>query len=557
MNGILQRNLLALSASDPDLADRVSKARPDPAVLLETARSGAPVPVLRRESGALALHSRMDPEREADRLAEAYPGGGFIVFLGLGAGYGIRPFLERPATGGVLVVEYSLGLLRAVLELFDLAPVLSDRRVRLLADPDEATLERAIFEAYIPILTGDLATVPLRARVDADPDLFSEAVEAVRRVISRVSDDYSVQAFFGRRWFSNTVRNLYAAEKPVRPMPPIREAVVTAAGPSLDDLIPDLERMRRDRFLIATDTSLGALLARDIRPDAVVSIDCQHISYYHFLTPVPGEVPLVLDLASPPSVARRARRIHFFSSGHPFCRFVSAHFRPFPSLDTSGGNVTHAAVSLAETLGARRIFLYGADFSYPQGASYARGTYIHRYFRIRSSRKTPQEGLFASFLYRNLQVDRERDPDGTFRYVTKPLQAYRQRLEGFAATLSAELVPVRGRGVEIRVPAAYSGVRPEPSRLSLFAPGRASCSAREFLETYRDGLAGLPELAPPSILTLRGLPPERQDLWTTLLPAAAALRRGLGETQIPARELMERTRTWALEIVSAELEAGR
>ncbi len=556
MNGILQRNLLALSASDPGLADRISKARTDPDITLETARTGAPIPVLRREAGNIALHSRMDPEREASRLAAAYPGGGFIVFLGLGAGYGMKPFLDRPTTGGVLVVEYSLDILRAILEKFDLAPLLSDRRVRLLVDPDEPTLERAIFEAYIPILNGDLAAVPLRSRVDADPARFSEAVEAVRRVISRVSDDYSVQAFFGRRWFSNTIRNLYAAEKTVRPLTPIREAIVTAAGPSLDDLAPDLEKARAGKYLIATDTSMGALLARRIIPDAVVSIDCQHISYYHFLTPVPGEVPLVLDLASPPSVARRARRVHFFSSGHPFCRFVSSHFRPFPSLDTSGGNVTHAAVSLADALGARRIFLYGADFSYPAGACYARGTYIHRYFRIRSGRMSPQEGLFASFLYRNLQVDREIDPDGSFRYVTKPLQAYRQRLEGFASTLEAELVPVRGTGVAIRVPRPAQGSPGPSSRLTLFAPGRATCSAREFMEAYRDGLAGLPTLTPPSALRFRNLSPEEQDLWTTLLPAAAALRRGMGETQTAPQELMERTRAWALEIVSSELDAG-
>ncbi len=556
MNGFLQRNLLAVSATDPALADRISKSPADPDVRRELARTGAPVPVLTRESGPLALHSRMDPEREAERLAAAYPGGGYIVFLGLGAGYGIRPFLDRPATGGILVVEYSLGLLRAIFEGFDLAPLLSDRRVRLLVDPDEATLERTIFEAFIPILTGDLSAVPLRSRVDADPGRFSEAVEAVRRVISRVSDDYSVQAFFGRRWFSNTVRNLYASEKTVRPLAPIREAVVTAAGPSLDDLAPELESARKGRYLIATDTSMGALLARGILPDAVVSIDCQHISYYHFLNPVPGEVPLVLDLASPPSVARRARRVHFFSSGHPFCRFVSAHFRPFPSLDTSGGNVTHAAVSLADTLGARRIFLYGADFSYPLGASYARGTYIHRYFRLRSNRQFPQEGLFASFLYRNLQVDRELDPDGSFRYVTKPLQAYRRRLEAFAASLSAELVPVRGSGVEIRVSRPERSASDKPSRLNVFSAGRATCSAREFMESYRDGLSGLPKLSQPSILSLRGLTPEQQDLWTTLLPAAAALRRGLGETQVASPELMERTRLWALEIVSAELDAG-
>ncbi len=556
MNGTLQRNLLAISATDPELAARISKAVRDPSVRRESARTGDPIPLLRGPAGDLALHSRVDPIREAERLAAAYPSGGFIVFLGLGAGYGIRPFLDRPTTGGVLVVEYSLGLLRAILEEFDLAPVLSDRRVRLLADPDEPTLERAIFEAYIPILTGDLAAVPLRARVDSDPGNFSEAVDAVRRVISRVSDDYSVQAFFGRRWFSNTVRNLYATETSVRPLAPVQEAIVTAAGPSLDGLAQELEKTRKGRYLIATDTSMGALLARGIVPDAVVSIDCQHISYYHFLNPVPEGVPLVLDLASPPSVSRRARRVHFFSSGHPFCRFVSAHFRPFPSLDTSGGNVTHAAVSLADTLGARRIFLYGADFSYPRGASYARGTYIHRYFRLRAGRKSPQEGLFASFLYRNLQVDRESDPDGTFRYVTKPLQAYRQRLEAFAATLSGELIPVRGSGVEIRVPRIASGSVDSSRRLSLFAPGRATCTAREFLESYRDGLASLPELSAPSILSLRNLPPEKQDLWTTLLPAAAALRKGLGDERILQPELMERTRAWALEIVSAELDAG-
>ena len=505
MNALLQRNLLALSVFDPKLAARIAEAKADPSLSLELSRSGAPVPILARASGSFALHSRMDPEREAVRLASASPGGGFLVFLGMGAGYGIRPFLDRPTLGGALIVEYSIRLVRAILELFDLAPILSDGRVRLLVDPDEVSLERALFEAYIPILTGDLSAVALRSRVDADPAPFAEAAEAVRRVISRISDDYSVQAFFGRRWFSNTVRNLYAAEQAVRPLPPVREAIVTAAGPSLDDQAADLERSRAGKFLIATDTSMGALLARGIVPDAVISIDCQHISYYHFLTPVPGGVPLILDLASPASIARRAQRVHFFSSGHPLCRYISAHFRPFPQLDTSGGNVTQAAVSLAEALGAQRILLYGADYSYPSGESYARGTYIHRYFRLRSGRKTPLESLFSSFLYKNLHVDREIDGAGSIRYITKPLQSYRLRLEAFASTLSARLEPVRGRGVEIRI-APSSQPRPQAgNRLSLFAPGRPSCTAREFLEGYRDGLFRLPTLSAPSTLHLRRL----------------------------------------------------
>jgi hypothetical protein len=554
MNGRLERNLLALSGSSPELAAKIAAASPNRALFVEASRSGLPVPMVHRETGSVALHSRMDPLREAERIAAAYPGGGFFVFLGLGAGYGLQPFLNRPEVSGALVVEYSLGLMRAILEEFDLAPVLSDGRVKLLVDPSAEDLERALLEAYIPILNGDLAAVPLRGRVDMDSALFAQSADTVRRVLSRISDDYSVQAFFGKRWFSNTIRNLFAAEKTVRPISPARETIVTAAGPSLDLLAPELERARKGRFLIATDTSMGALLARGIRPDAVVSIDCQHISYYHFLTPVPSGVPLVVDLASPPSVVRRADRVHFFSSGHPLCRYVSSHFRPFPSLDTSGGNVTHAAVSLAETLGASRILLYGADFSYPLGASYARGTYIHRYFRIRSTRCSPLESQFSSFLYRNLQVDREEDADGTFRYVTKPLQAYRRRLEAFASTLSAHLEPVRGNGVEIHIETPAKPTPRGASSFTLFAPGRASCTALEFLEGYRDGLASLPELDPPSSLHLRRLAPGDQDIWTTLLPTAAALRRGFGDRSISPSDLMEKTRAWALDIVSSELD---
>jgi hypothetical protein len=69
----------------------------------------------------------------------------------MGAGYGIRPFLNRPSLGGALVIEYSVQLMRATLERFDLAPILSDGRIRLLIDPDEASLSKALLESYVPI----------------------------------------------------------------------------------------------------------------------------------------------------------------------------------------------------------------------------------------------------------------------------------------------------------------------------------------------------------------------------------------------------------------------
>ena len=158
--------------------------------------------------------------------------------------------------------------------------------------------------------------------------------------------------------------------------------------------LPRIRELRDSGTLIATDTSLPYLLEVDIAPDLVISIDCQQITYHHFLSGYPGGIPLVLDLASPSGITRVSRNTVFFSSGHPFSQYVSSNWRHFPRIDISGGNVSHAAVSLADTLGADEIHLFGTDFSFPNGKSYARGTYIYPYFMERDSRTAPLEARF-------------------------------------------------------------------------------------------------------------------------------------------------------------------
>ncbi len=561
---IFRRNLLALSSRDPILAERLDAAAPDPRLALKSARSGDPVPVYRIGEREAAFHSLMDPRREAERLAAAHKAGGFIVALGLGAGYGLAPYLASPATTSIIAIEYSAPLLRATLESFDLSEFFLDPRFSLVLDPSPEELEARLLEAYVPPLAGDLRSVPLRGRVALDSEPFARAADSVRSVLERISDDYSVQAFFGKLWFRNAARNIFAAERPSSPLAPIRRAIVTAAGPSLEDAFAAIERERAEGArLIATDTSLPALLGAGIVPDAVVSIDCQAISYYHFMKGLPAGTPLVLDLASPNRLARLKENARFFSSGHPFCAYISSHFRRFPALDTSGGNVTHAALSLAEALGAESALLVGADFSYPEGKSYARGTYIYDYFALRAGRLSPTESHFAGFVFRNASVFRERDRDASgreyVRFVTKPLVAYREHLERFALHSALEVRPLRGRGVELRIPA---GRARRPRERTVFAPGPAAMSAEAFLERYAAELRALPSPAEPLSAYLRALSPRERDLWTTLLPSASALQRTARETahDIGTRgspaELLAATRAWACSEIEEALETA-
>jgi hypothetical protein len=518
----------------------------------------------------------MDPRREGERLIaaalcvpdaspqstdgkRARSAEGYLVLLGLGGGYYAQAALERQDIHRLLVVDYDIHGIAELLASKEYINIFQDSRFHLLVDPDPEILEAFILETYQPALYGGVRAIPLRTRTELDSLNFGRAGEAVKNAIDRLAGDYSVQAYFGTRWFSNIIRNLFRAEKPERPLPPVRRAAICAAGPSLDIQISRLEESRESRFVIAVDTALPALLYRGIKPDAVVSIDCQHISCCHFMAGLPRDIPLFLDLASPPLLASLTGNPRFFSGGHPLTRYISRYWRFFPGIDTSGVNVTYAALSLAEYLGAEEIDLYGADFSYPLGRTYARGTYIHPYFEVRQTRLNPQEAQASAFLYRTSLTKKEGDngskSGGSWYYVTPLLQSYRENLEVKARSVNAVLTAIPGLGAPVSFPK-----RPPKRRehLRLFATGLAAgkttLKAGEFLENYRAGIAALPRPGQNITAFLRELTEQESLILTTLLPACAAMQRRHSELTAP--QTLEAVREYSLKELNAVLNSG-
>ncbi|MDR2136446.1 MAG: DUF115 domain-containing protein [Treponema sp.] len=580
---IFEGNIGALRLRDRELADRLSALRPDFSApscyrFLE-ARTGDPVPALigAGQGTARPLHSLVDPRREGERLIAALEGEDFLIFLGLGGAYQVEAALNRPETDRVIVVEFGLRGCAELLGLRDLRGLIADRRVLLLADPPPGSLERLIPDLYLPALSHAVRALPLRPRVEAAAEFgaakFGAAAAEIRAAIGRISADYSVQAHFGIRMFENTLRNLLRAGSAAPPLPRIRRAAVCAAGPSLDSQIPRIaeavEGVRRRAggteeapFLIAADTSLPALLSAGLEPDAVVSIDCQHIGYRHFMPPpnsprsALSRIPLFHDLASPPSLASLAARPVFFSAGHPLGAYAAARWRPFPHIDGSGGNVTHAAVSLAETLGAAEIELYGADFSYPLGRTYARGTYIFPYFEARQSRLEPLEALFSRFLYRS-RLEKKSPAGGPWYYETETLARYRAALEASGGRLAARLIPAPGLGAPIAPETRFSRsarpARAESANGRVINSDTHAPPAREFLARYREQIRSLRAPGSSAGACLAGLGYEGRQILATLLPLAAAIRRK--EPEQGAAGIVERARDYAAAAIDRVLAA--
>jgi hypothetical protein len=561
---VFQRNLQALSARNPDLCVRLSvaKNRATRYRLLES-KSGELVPALIDASGAVRpLHSTIDPRREAQRLISSLKNengaldSGFLVFLGLGAGFSVEYALQSDEVVTVAIIDFDIEGIAELLCLRDYAKLFKDPRLCLLIDPSPEQIESFILEHYLPSFSGGIRTLPLRPRTEEDAPRFNAAAAAIQGAVGKVSADYSVQAYFGTRWFSNIIRNFRVVETQggIASLlgfdfeKGIEELAICAAGPSLDIQIDELaEKKQKGLFIIASDTSLPALLGRGLKPDAIVSIDCQHISYYHFIGAQCRDIPLFLDIASPPFLSGFSTKPFFMSGGHPLARYISQHWQPIPLLDTSGGNVTYACLSLAETLGARRVYVYGADFSYPKGKVYARGTYIYPFFEKKQNRLESLEALFSAFLYRSPFVPPEDcvSRNVNFYYETAPLRSYRKNFEEKAATMNAEVFPKHGMGATIQInKAGARQAKGGAAITSLFAPDKARIPADEFLEQYKKSITSLPVFSarPGSWLQKLGLT-EKQVL-STLLPQAAAIKRRYPE--LDTSEVIETTKQYCV-----------
>ena len=553
-----ERNLLALSQRHPELCSKLSEAETTHGrYKFIDSRNGSIIPAwVDQQKTAHPLHSIMDPEREAKRLITSMKSEGFLILLGLGGGYYAEAALEQDSVVMVVVVEYDINSLAELLCHRDYARFFGNPRFRLLVDASCEELEQYILDIYQPVLSGGISVIPLRSRTCFETSLFSRAGNSINSAIRKISADYSVQAHFGRRWFSNIIRNLKQAKEFQEVLPPVRKIAISAAGPSLSCQIETLAKKRRELFLIATDTSLPCLLNAGMEPDAVISIDCQHISYYHFMNAMPDNTRLFLDLASPPLLYSRAKRHQFFSGGHPLTRYVSRVCRTMPEIDTSGGNVTHAAVSLAEQLGAREIELYGADFSYPQGVFYAKGTYIYSYFAGRQNRFTPMEAQASAFLFRTpLQKKNLASHDNvpaSWYYETKTLEFYREKLEEKISCMRAAIIPVRGLGAPITLQPLKNQTSDTERNLKLFSCGKAAMTADEFLSSYRSDIESLPLPEKNSTEYIFQLKNEAQAVFATILPAAAAIKRQ--NPLLTFQELLAETKRYCIKEIDSVLQ---
>jgi len=310
-----------------------------------------------------------------DRHFSGYIRGNFfpsLVFLGAGLGYHIDWLSRQAEIVNGIIIEREPEKFAVSLYTVDWHAIGSrfSRRGRSLtfAVGKAETLEeiRGLVAHY---MTKDVPFYPFFSTYYnhlADVDVARGVLETAKdlSVVSANWLDYDNELVR----LKNTLHNYesgarYIAKAPNREIE--KPVVIVGSGPSIDQRISDLKKIRDKVTVISAGTGLRGLLAEGIIPDFQMELDPGHI-VYQFHSEIDRELLKKITLLAVNEVNPKVPGL--FKEVIYFLKFDNA-FPYLMGLEKSGFSgchptVTNAALAIAHSLGVSEIYLFGTDYGF-------------------------------------------------------------------------------------------------------------------------------------------------------------------------------------------------
>lgn len=202
---------------------------------------------------------------------------------------------------------------------------------------------------------------------------YSRLYTAMHRAISKATEQRMTEVSTGlnREIFSKMqFRNAVDSIEPLRINSKIgqgKTAVVLGGGPSLDLHLDWIKQHRENLFLIAVSRIANKLLKEELKPDLVVSVDPQDVSYEVSKQGVLWtDVPLAYNYHVSAKLLQQWQGPTFYMGRRLPWHSEEQEKNCVPAC---GPTVSHAAVIIATHLGFSQILMTGVDLCFSASAS--------------------------------------------------------------------------------------------------------------------------------------------------------------------------------------------
>jgi len=351
----------------PRLSDSLMKAG-DSGDL--SAPSHTPQPTL--VINGIHLSSGYDQVAEAELQASLVPEGSHCAWVyGVGSGQVPRVLLSWREMENMVVVIMNSAVALQSFRYFDHSDWLSDPRVELVLaeDQDDINFPFATIPSCLQLACDEAARLRDLVFLELSTPFIQaahqtkkeEMTHRLRQNMRYIESDGDVAELFGTRK-GETI-------------------VVAAAGSTLASHYQWLVEEKDNYIVIAVDAALKPLVKVGIIPDVVVSIDAHREGGFSSFKGINRRLGSSVSLVYFPVVHGDVLQLW---PGKRLTAYSNSDVYKSVSEDNpkgilfSSGSVLHASVDLAVKMGASKVVLLGADFSFPDGKTHVAGSPLSR-----------------------------------------------------------------------------------------------------------------------------------------------------------------------------------
>ena len=356
------------------------------------------------------IHSYYDPILEAKKLVNIKNNDNrnLIFVVGLGYGYHIKELLAQigDKSCAIFVLEYSKEIFCSALYFADLS-FLSDKRVNLFVKEGLTySLNLMLSSINAQDVKGSLILY-LQSEYNVFKKIYDDILKQVNYLIQNKFQNQLTTLEFNKLWLKNAILNsknlgthydISFLYNKLQNYP----ALIVSAGPSLSSSIPEINKIKDEVLIFATDTAISTLKEFNIIPDFIVSVDGQFHNYKDYFTFGKKESSVLLyNLFVYHKIPDWIRGKHFYFASYqpdgkeyPIIECLQSAIQSNISKIKSGSSVSSTAIELARLMGCHPIVLVGQDLSYPNLMTHTKSSPIYNYFLFKTNKLISIESLF-------------------------------------------------------------------------------------------------------------------------------------------------------------------
>ena len=326
------------------------------------------------DNKSISFNSIYNPKREADKWASQYDNIRKItsvILYGYGEGIFFSKLKNRiEKSAYIFWYEPDFKLFWFCLTNFDMTQILSYDNVFLYV---EGINSKNLFMDLCNNISWSMLSSQILCYHTGYKKLYHEKYTDFNLIIDKykyalkISQNTSLK--YAKKFSVNILKNIHFIKKSnyigelIGKIPKNIPVIIISAGPSLEKNICELKKARNKAFILATDTAVDYLQEKDIKFDAIVTIDGDKK-----LDRIGDEACKYLPMFTIPDAKNEfleeneGRKIWISGAGYLECLYENYNIK-FPEY-IAGGSVATAAFQIAKMIGSKTIILVGQDLAY-------------------------------------------------------------------------------------------------------------------------------------------------------------------------------------------------